>query len=623
MRKRRPVVILSSSSEEDEPAKPTSSRSATAPRKRPRGGAARKGSSASGPRRPRVSRGVEAVKFDRLSADFCEGLEDFHIAPGFQCKQGIELWVDKHRPHLLEELAIQKKKVEEVKKWIEDRVKTPKEDFGVNYALVITGKAGVGKSAAIHVIASEIGAELCEWKTPTPTLWQEHIHNSNLGLPYMSKLDEFESFVEKTRKYSLLQTSNSEGLRKPLILLIDDLPVINGRAAFLRLTKCLTTLSHSTRVVTVILLTEYCKTESGGSPTHHYEELETSLCRAGASKVTFNPITVNSIKRTLFRICQLEGHDVTADLINYIAKSSGGDIRHAITSLQYCCLRPDKYFSAQLSEGISSKIKSENSTLLPLSSIKEGKDAYSALSFPFGRDETLTLYHALGKFLHNKREITDQSALDSEPILLKDSFLRNPLKMDAPEIILSQANGQGRLITDFLHENVLDFISDEAIDDAWLVISYLCEADCLLSNALCPTYPRRLNVKYGSEGIAQSIASSVAARGVLFGNSHPSHSRWHTIRSPRLWQIEQSMGLNKNQMRQETFESYPCNMSEMASEYRPRIKWLNSQTSQDAVALQNPSFYPLKAVDHADDIGSDGLIEDNPSEESEDEIEDC
>lgn len=128
-------------------------------------------------------------------------------------------------------------------------------------------------------------------------------------------------------------------------------------------------------------------------------------------QVTFNPITVNSIKRTLFKICQQEGHDVTADLINYIAKSSGGDIRHAITSLQYCCLRPEKCFSWQASAYISSKIESNDSTPVSISSKKEGEDAYDALPLSIGRDETLKLYHALGKFLHNKREITDQSAL--------------------------------------------------------------------------------------------------------------------------------------------------------------------------------------------------------------------
>lgn len=32
------------------------------------------------------------------------------------------------------------------------------------------------------MIASHLGAILCEWKTPTPTIWQEHVHNSGSGM---------------------------------------------------------------------------------------------------------------------------------------------------------------------------------------------------------------------------------------------------------------------------------------------------------------------------------------------------------------------------------------------------------------------------------------------------------
>lgn len=79
----------------------------------------------------------------------------------------------------------------------------------------------------------------------------------------------------------------------------------------------------------------------------------------------------------------------------------------------------------------------------------------------------------------------------------------------------------------------------------------------------------------------------------------------------------------QNQMQKETFERYPYNSSEVSTVYRPRIKWLSSQTPVDAVAQQNPVLYPMKADDHADSVSSDGLTEESPSEESEDEIEDC
>lgn len=40
-----------------------------------------------------------------------------------------------------------------------------------------------------------------------------------------------------------------------------------------------------------------------------------------------------------------------------------------------------------------------------------------------------------------------------ESLVLKDKYVRKPLKMDAPEEIIYQAFGQARPVTDFLHEN--------------------------------------------------------------------------------------------------------------------------------------------------------------------------
>lgn len=103
--------------------------------------------------------------------------------------------------------------------------------------------------------------------------------------------------------------------------------------------------------------------------------------------MAFNPITVNSIIKTLSKICKGEKLKVTADQIDLIAKASGGDIRHAVTSLQYFCLKSD--------------------------SIRNGSHKIDHLdneySLPFGRDETLSLFHALGKFLHNKRDTENLS----------------------------------------------------------------------------------------------------------------------------------------------------------------------------------------------------------------------
>lgn len=251
-------------------------------------------------------------------------------------------------------------------------------------------------------------------------------------------MDEFETFVERIRKYGLLSTSFNGESKSSFILLIDDLPVTNGKAAFGRLKDCLNLLVRTTQMPTAILVTDYGNADSADHNARCLEEIQLSLLRAGACKVTslkcslfsfnvlliedtyaklnlvnfqiaFNPITANSIKKVLFRICQLEQCDVTAEHVDLIAKASGGDIRHAITSLQFFCLKQNQNHSLSLfSRSINVSEENENKAVTL-------DDGYS---LHFSRDETLSLFHALGKFLHNKRE-TKSAAKDGIPPLFK------------------------------------------------------------------------------------------------------------------------------------------------------------------------------------------------------------
>lgn len=104
----------------------------------------------------------------------------------------------------------------------------------------------------------------------------------------MSKLDEFENFVERVRKYGLIPSSLSEGSKSSIILLIDDIPVTNGKLAFGRLQNCLRLLVQSTRTPTAILITDHGKADSEDHTTGYLDELHLSLESAGACKVTFS-----------------------------------------------------------------------------------------------------------------------------------------------------------------------------------------------------------------------------------------------------------------------------------------------------------------------------------------------
>ncbi|KAK4479960.1 hypothetical protein RD792_013014 [Penstemon davidsonii] len=472
------------------------------------------------------SNGFDEVR--RFCDEFDQGFTKFKVSSGH--KSNKDLWVDKYKPGSLEELAVHKKKVEEVKIWFEERLRSS-EDSSRSNVILISGQAGVGKSATIYAIASHFGAEVCEWNTPTPTIWQEHLHTSGSGIQYVSKLEEFENFVERIRKYGLVSSSLTRVTPASIIFLIDDLPMVNGKVSYGRLHRCLHLLLQSIRLPTAILMNDYGKSDSAENHARYWEELQSSLQNAGALKVTFNPITVNSIKKVLSRICRLELFEVSDEHIDLIAKASGGDIRQAITSLQYFSLKPCTLHSLSVPKRLPT---------CPEEKVDESGLCDDEVSLPFGKDATLSLFHALGKFLHNKRENESLISSDRNAILLKEKFVRLPLKMDAPEVVLSQAHGQTRLVADFLHENVLDFVSEDAIEEACVVAEYLSDTDFLLA-PLTGTLSRTIE----AENVIQSTAASIAVRGVLFGNTRPLSSRWHAIRRPKLWQVEQSMWHNK------------------------------------------------------------------------------
>lgn len=109
----------------------------------------------------------------------------------------------------------------------------------------------------------------------------------------MSKLDEFENFVEKIRKYGVISSSLTGEQQKPIIILIDDLPVINGKISYGRLQRCLHLLVQSVRVPTVILITDYSREDNSDYTSRCWEDLQTFLQSVGACKVTF--ITTSTI----------------------------------------------------------------------------------------------------------------------------------------------------------------------------------------------------------------------------------------------------------------------------------------------------------------------------------------
>ena len=100
------------------------------------------------------------------------------------------------------------------------------------------------------------------------------------------------------------------------------------------------------------------------------------------------------MKKVLSRICEQEHCNMSCQQIESIANTSGGDIRHAIATLHYLCLKQEQKMVVS-----SNKCSNNSEAKTSNPGQKDGQH-----SLPVGRDLTLSLFHALGKFLHNKRE---------------------------------------------------------------------------------------------------------------------------------------------------------------------------------------------------------------------------
>lgn len=107
------------------------------------------------------------------------------------------------------------------------------------------------------------------------------------GIQYTSKLDEFENFIGRMRKYGVIPSCFPGDSKKPVILLIDDLPLTNGKAALKRLQNCLHLYVQSTQVPTAIVITDCAKVETTDLTVRYLEDLQLCLENAGACKVTF------------------------------------------------------------------------------------------------------------------------------------------------------------------------------------------------------------------------------------------------------------------------------------------------------------------------------------------------
>lgn len=418
-----------------------------------------------------------------------------------------EPWVDKYKPETQHELAVHKKKIEEVETWLKAQVLEAKPKQGGSI-LLITGPPGCGKTTTIKILSKELGIQVQEWVNPILPDFQKDDYKELLNLesnfsvvPYQSQIAVFNDFLLRATKYSKLQMLGDDLTTDKKIILVEDLPNQFYRDSN-ALHGVLRKYVQIGRCPLVFIVSDSVSGDSSQRllfPKSIQEE-------CSVSSISFNPVAPTIMMKFLNRIVTIEasknGEKITVPnktCLELLCQGCSGDIRSAINSLQFSSSKGEnkswskkKRMSLKSDAAISkSKQKKKNNSTLENQEIQ-------AIG---GKDVSLFLFRALGKILYCKRAPLTESDPPRLPPHLSEHD-RDTLLVQ-PEEIVEMSHMPGDFFNLYLHQNYIDFFTE--VDDLVRASEFLSFADMLGGN-------------WNARSLLRDYSTSVATRGVMHAN---------------------------------------------------------------------------------------------------------
>lgn len=341
-------------------------------------------------------------------------------APAVKIQEDLRPWAERFAPIDLGELAVHKKKVGDVRGWLEDMM----EGRMRQRLLILKGAAGTGKTTTVQLLAKAMDCDVLEWRNPVGSV--------ATGDGYLSMAAQFEEFLGRGGKFGQLDIFSdddpvlSKPDTKPLdrrkrIILVEEFPntftrsstaLQSFRSAIIQyLASNIPPLSMFynnknlpkdpiTPVVMIISETLLTTTSAfADSFTAHRLLGPEILQHPGVGVIEFNAIAPTYLAKALDTVVQKESRKSGRRKMPgpLVLKRLGeiGDIRSAIGSLEFLCLDTDGDWGAKVAFGKSKKANKD----LALTKMEE-----ESLEMVTRREASLGIFHAVGKVVHNKRE---------------------------------------------------------------------------------------------------------------------------------------------------------------------------------------------------------------------------
>ncbi|KAI9831883.1 MAG: hypothetical protein M1819_004605 [Sarea resinae] len=475
-------------------------------------------------------------------------------------------WAEKYAPKNIDELAVHKKKVADVQSWLEGVLR----GHDRKRLLILRGASGTGKTTVMQLLSKQIHFDILEWRNPVGSDFSSE--------SFVSLSAHFDEFLGRGRKFGSLDLFGGDGSHtadaspsepgsapsKKKVILMEEFP-----NTFARSSSALQTFRSSiqqylaantpslnhlfsheglnddvTPLVMIISETLLSTgTSSADSFTAHRLLGPAILGHPGVNVIDFNPVATTFMTKALELVIQKEarisGRKRAPGPLVLKRLGEVGDIRSAIGSLEFLCLRGD--------DG------SDWGSKLAFSKAKRGSKAKPALTamekesleMVTQREASLGLFHAVGKVVYNKREVSNLTSapigrLPQPPNHLPHHFRPKHSDIDVDGLI-DEIGTDTQTFIAALHENYIlscdGPTSEDSIDSLNGCIDALSDAD-LLS-------PDRLGA-FGSGGGSafggrssrggfsgaetdnlrqDEIGFQVAVRGLLFSLPHPVKRR--------------------------------------------------------------------------------------------------
>ncbi|KAL9623178.1 MAG: hypothetical protein Q9160_002493 [Pyrenula sp. 1 TL-2023] len=448
-------------------------------------------------------------------------------------------WAERFPPETLDELALHKKKESDVQRCLLDML-----DGRISQRLLILkGPAGSGKSTIVSLLSRVLNFTIVEWKNPDTS-------ERGIGTSMAAQLDDFLNrgghfanlSVDPQETKPPSQASDESSGRR--IILIEEFPSsISGSSSalqafrntllrFLSSTslalppKFRTSNSATNRQVVIIVVSEALLSSAlsvSEAFTAHRLLGPDIMNHPKVSAIEFNPTAPTFVTKALELVLKKEARSSRRRRIPgpaVIKKlSEKGDIRSAINSLEFLCLRGDE--DGAWSGRTAAVTKKSEKSGITLTDIER-----ESLGLLNQREATLGMFHAVGKVVYNKRDPADQNmgGLIQPPEHLKH-FARYSKPQTSVDDLMDEIGTDILTFIATLHENyALSCRSSSFVDTFADCSEQISNADILSSDRSRTKgrFEGSLSRNSTTDAIRQSeISFQAAVRGLLFSLPSP------------------------------------------------------------------------------------------------------